>query len=141
MKKIYKQEVICSITLLLYWTIPVIFRGKQEKLVMQYSNVEWSKVKLLAGLKQKKIDRIQRANAQRHTSGPPTNTGDQKFKKQGHIYQKSTKSMPCIYLMTILVILPNTMKQKGCFIDTSAVLVLHRMARSALIVPVIAKNL
>ena len=29
------------------------------------------------------------------------------------------------------------MKQKGCFIDISAVLVLHRMARSALIVPVI----
>ena len=64
---------------------------------MQYCYVEWSKVKLLAGQKQKKIDRIQRANAQRHTSGPLPNNGGQKFKKQGQTYQKSAKSMPCVY--------------------------------------------
>ena len=44
-----------------------------------------------------KIDHIRGANAQRHTSGPPTHTGGQKFKKQGQIFQKSAKSMPCVY--------------------------------------------
>ena len=44
-----------------------------------------------------KIDRIRRANAQRHTSGPLPNNGGQKFRKQGHTYQKSAKSMPCVY--------------------------------------------
>ena len=47
-----------------------------------------------------------------------------------------------VYTSTIfLVHSPNTMKQKGCFIGISAAIVLHRMARSALIVPVIVKNL
>ena len=44
-----------------------------------------------------KIDKIRRANAQRHTSGPLPNNGGQKFKKQGQTYQKSAKSMPCVY--------------------------------------------
>ena len=39
-----------------------------------------------------KIDR-----AQRHTSGLLPNNGSQKFKKQGQTYQKSAKSMPCVY--------------------------------------------
>ena len=51
-------------------------------------------MKLLAG---QKIDWIRRANTQRHTSGPLPNNGGQKFKKQGQTYQKSAKSMPCIY--------------------------------------------
>ena len=42
--------------------------------------------------------------------------------------------------MTILVLLLNTMRQKGFFKGVFAVLVSHSMARSALIVPVIAKN-
>ena len=44
-----------------------------------------------------KINRIRRANAQRHTSGPLPTNGDQKLKKQGQTYQKCAKSMPCIY--------------------------------------------
>ena len=88
-----------------------------------------------------KIDRIRRANAQRLTSGPLVNTGGQKFKNQGQTYQKSAKSCHAYMSMTTLVLLPNTMKQKECFIGISAVLVLHRMARSVLIVLVIAKNL
>ena len=43
-------------------------------------------------------------------------------------------------LMTTLVVSPNTMKQKGCFIDIFAVPVLPRMARSVPKVPVIATN-
>ena len=44
-----------------------------------------------------KIDRIRIANTQRRTSGPLPNNGGQKFKKQGQTYQKSAKSMPCVY--------------------------------------------
>ena len=44
-----------------------------------------------------KIDRIRRANAQRHTPGSLSNTGGQKFKKQGQTYQRNAKSMPCVY--------------------------------------------
>ena len=55
------------------------------------------------------------------------------------------KKVPCpchvCSSMTILVPLRNTMKQKGCFIDISVVLVLHRRARSVLIVSMIVKNL
>ena len=44
-----------------------------------------------------KIDRIRRANAQRHTPGSLPHSGGQKFKKQGQTYQKNAKSMPCVY--------------------------------------------
>ena len=96
MKKIYKLGVICSITLLLYWTIPMTFLGRQRKLAMQYYYAEWSKVKLLAGLKQTKLTGSEEP-MHRHTSGPLPNNGGQKFKKQGQTYQKSAKSMPCVY--------------------------------------------
>ena len=80
-----------------------------------------------------KIDRIRRANAQRHVSGSFTNTG----------VQKLTKKVPspchaCIS-MTIFVLSTNTMKQKGCFIGIFEALVSHRRARSVLIVQVIVK--
>ena len=96
MRKIYKQEVICSITLLFYWTTPMIFHGKQRKLVMQYSYVEWSKVKLLAGLKQRKSIGSEE-QMHRHTSGPLANTGGQKLKKTRSDLSEKCKSMPCIY--------------------------------------------
>ena len=73
------------------------FCGKQQKPSMQYCFVEWSRVRLLVGLKQKKIDEILRSNAQRYVSGSLTNNGGQNFKKQGQNQQKSTKSMLCVY--------------------------------------------
>ena len=98
MKEISKQEVICWTTLLLYWMILMIFRGKQQKPVTRYCYVKWSKARLLVGLKQKKIDQIRRANAQRHVSSSFTNTGGQKLKKkQSQTHQKGTKSMSCVY--------------------------------------------
>ena len=87
-KKIYKLGVICLIISLLYWTIPMIFHGRQRKLVMQYC------YEIASWAETEKIDRIRRANAQRHTSGTLPNNGGQKLKKQG---QKNAKSMPCVY--------------------------------------------
>ena len=43
-----------------------------------------------------KIDRIRRANAQRHVIRTQTNSGSQKFRKNLSS-QKSVKSMPCVY--------------------------------------------
>ena len=43
-----------------------------------------------------KIDRIRRANAQRHVVPTQTNSGSQKFRKN-QVPQKSIKSMPCVY--------------------------------------------
>ena len=80
-----------------------------------------------------------RANAQRPTSGPLSNTGGQKFKKKVRLITKVPNQ--CYISMTTLVLLLNTMKQKWCFIGIFVVLVLHRMAGSVLIVPVIVKNL
>ena len=51
------------------------FCGKQQKPVMRCCYVKCSKARLLVVLKQKKIDQIQRANAQRHVSGSLTNNG------------------------------------------------------------------
>ena len=88
-----------------------------------------------------KIDRIRRANAQRHTSEPLPNNGGQKFKNKVIPIRKMPNQCHAYILMIILVHLPNTMKQKGCSIGIFAVILLHRMARSALIVPLIVKNL
>ena len=55
--------------------IPMTFRGKQQKPAIQCCYVEWSKVRLLVGLKPKKIDQI------RHVSSSLTKNGGQKFKK------------------------------------------------------------
>ena len=86
---------------------------------------------LLGGLKRKKIDRIRRANAQRHVSGSLTDNGGQKFKNKIRLIKKVTSPCHVCTSMTILVPLTNTMIQKGCFIDIFVVLVLHRRARSA----------
>ena len=43
-----------------------------------------------------KLDRIRRANAQRHVVPTQTNSGSQKFRKN-QVPQKSVKLMPCVY--------------------------------------------
>ena len=111
MKKVHKQEVIRSITLLLYWTIPMIFCGKQRKLVMQYSYVEWSKARLLASLKQKK------------STGSKEQYWWPKIQKtRSDVSEKMRNQYHPYISMTTLVVSANTMKQKGCFIDIFAVL-------------------
>ena len=114
---------------------PMIFHGKQRKLVMQYSYVKWSKVKLLAGLKQKKSTASEE-QIHRDTHPDPLPILVAKKKKQGQTYQKSAKSMPCVYFNDNSCTFTKHHETKGVF----AVLVLHRMARSAFIAPVIAKN-
>ena len=84
-------------TLLLYWTIPMIFHGKQRKLVMQYSYVEWSKVKLLAGLKQKKSTGSEEQMRRDIHLDPLPILAAKNSKNKVQTYQKSAKSMPCVY--------------------------------------------
>ena len=116
------------------------FCGKQQKLVMQYSYVELSKVKLLAGLKQKKSTGSKEQMCRDIHLDPLAILAAKKFIKQVRLIRKVPNQCHEYISMRTLVLLPNKMKQKGCFIGIFAVLVLHRMARSVLIVPVIAKN-
>ena len=128
MKKIYKLGVICSITLLLYWT-------------MQYSYVEWSKVKLLAGLKQTKSTGSEEPMHRNIHPDPCLIMAAKNSKTKVKLIRKVPNQCH-VYISTIILVHSlNTMKQKECFIGISAVIVLHRMARSALTVPVIVKNL
>ena len=62
-----------------------------------------------------KIDRIRRANAQRHTPASLSNTGGQTFKKQGQTYQKHAKSMPCVYFNDNSCIFTKHHETKGVF--------------------------
>ena len=138
MKKIYKQEVICLIILLLYWMIPMIFHDKQRKQVMRYFYVEWSKVKLLAGVKPKKLTGSEEQMRRDTHPDPPPILEAINLRNRARLFSKVPNQCHVYILMTILAFLPNTKKQQGCFIGISAVLVLHRMARSALKVPMIA---
>ena len=91
------------------------FCGKQQQPVTLFCYVEWSKGRLLAGLKQKKNDQIRRANAQRHVSDSLTTTGGQKLKKQTQTFQKGVKSMPCMYFNDNTCTFNKNHETKGVF--------------------------
>ena len=71
--------------------------GFCRKLAMQYCYVEWSKVKLLAGLKQTKSTGSEEPMHKDIHQDPCLLMAAKNSKKQGQTYQKSAKSMPCVY--------------------------------------------
>ena len=81
-----------------------------------------------------KIDRIRRANAQRHVMPTQASNGSQQFRKN-QSGQKATKSMPCVYYNYNSCNFQNIMRHKGFSTDIYVVHVLPRMARSMSTVP------
>ena len=98
-------------------------------------------MKLLAGQRQKKsIGSEEQMHRDIHPD-PCRIMVAKSLKSKVRLIRKMPNQCHVYALVITLVPLPNTMKQKGCFIGIFAVIVLHRMARSVLIVSVIAKNL
>ena len=105
------------------------FRGRQRKLVMQYCYVEWSKVKLLAVQRQKKLIG---SKEQMHRDIHPDLCLillAKNSKNKVRLIRNVPNQCHLYISMTTVVPLLNTMKQKGCFISIFAVIVLRRMAR------------
>ena len=107
---------------------------------MQYSYVEWSKARLLAGLKPKKSTGSKEQMHRDIHPHPLAILVAKNSKIKVRLIRNIRNQCHAYISMTTLVVSPNTMKQKGCFIDIFAVPILPRMARSVPIVPVIAKN-
>ena len=86
-----------------------------------------------------KIDRIRRANAQRHVVPTQASNSSQKFHKNQSA-QKAVSRCPVCIIMIIPAIFKNIMRQKGFSTSIYVVHVLPRMARSVPTLPWIVRQ-